>query len=104
MQQIRDDEYNEPYSDFDTIWEYVKHYRWLVNFWILGVPYFFFAAATNDWNLYFNIEFNYYWAGGNVFLLWNTVFGFFQSFLSVMMVLSLPTWLREAKTIRMWSF
>ena len=76
MQNIYADEYREPYSDFDTILDYIKHYRWLLNFWVFGVPWFFFSAATNDWNLYFNIEFNYFWAGGNVFLLWNTIFGF----------------------------
>jgi hypothetical protein len=76
MEYIYEKEETEPFSDFDTILDYVKHYRWLGNFWIFGVPWFIIAAASNDWNLFFNIEYNYWWAGGNLFLVWNTIFGF----------------------------
>ena len=44
------------------------------------------------------------WAGGNLFLFANTIFGFFQSFLSTLIMMEIPTWLKEAKSIRMISF
>jgi hypothetical protein len=76
MKKINDEEESEPYSDFDTILDYFRHFRWWINFWCLGIPWFFFSSASNDWNLIFNIKWNYMWAGGNLFLIANTIFGF----------------------------
>lgn len=86
------------------MFQYLGHFRWFINFFAFGIPWFFFAALTNDWNLLFNIKWNHFWAGGNLFLFWNTLFGFIQSFLSAILVFELPTWLKEAKSIRMVSF
>jgi len=104
MDKISKKEEKEPLSDFDNVFQYIGHFRWFINFFAFGIPWFFFAALTNDWNLLFNIKWNHFWAGGNLFLFWNTLFGFVQSFLSAILVFELPTWLKEAKSIRMVSF
>jgi hypothetical protein len=59
--------------------------------------------AGNFWMLYFNVKFNYLWAGGNLFLLGNTWFAITQSFLSLWLTFEIPVWLAHAKIIRMWS-
>ena len=43
------------------------------------------------------------WAQGNTILLFNTWFSFMQSFLSLWLAFEIPTWLRHAKLIRMYS-
>ena len=68
-----------------------------MNFWFVGVPYNIFIGFANMWNLYFNLEFNYFWAGANLYLLMNTMFGFIQSILSVLIVFEVPVWLIHAK-------
>ena len=104
MKKIYDEEEDEPMSDFDNIWQYLHHFRWFINFFLLGIPWFFFAALSNDYNLLWNLKWNHFWAGGNVFLFVNTIYGFIQSFLSTLIVMEIPTWLKEAKSIRMASF
>jgi len=83
--------------------QYLKYYRWVANFWFIGIPYFSFTVLANIWNLWFNLDWNYFWAGANLFLLLNTWFGLIQSFYSVMIVLEIPVWLKHAKNVRMQS-
>jgi hypothetical protein len=83
--------------------ELVRYYRWALNFWIAGVPYFLLLTLLNGWNIYFNINLNHMWAGMNVFLLFNTAFSLVQSFLSMWLVFEVPTWLHYAKMIRVYS-
>ena len=104
MQQINDEEYKEPYSDFDNILDFWRHFRWWCNFWILGVPWAVIAALSVFWNWHFNVYWNYMWAGGNIFLVGNTIFGFLQALFSVLLVFEIPTWLRNAKLLRFYSF
>ena len=104
MDHIYEQEEQEPLSDFDNIFLYIHHFRWFINFFVIGIPWFFFAALSDDYNLLWNLRFNHMWAGGNLFLFANTVFAFWQSFLSTLIMMELPTWLKEAKSIRMISF
>jgi hypothetical protein len=53
--------------------------------------------------LWFNVKYNYFWAGGNVFLLGNTWFAGVQTFLSLFLAFEIPVWLAHAKVIRMYS-
>jgi len=56
------------------------------------------------WNLYFNANWNEMWAGGNVWLMANTIYILFQGFASVMLAFELPIWLLTFRVTRFWSF
>ena len=82
---------------------YFKYYRWVINFWFIGLPYLIFVLIANFYMLVFNIDFNYWWAGGNLYLMANTVYALVQSFLSLFFAFEIPVWLAHAKLIRMYS-
>ena len=93
---------SEDAPDLETHpFQYLKYYRWMANFWFIGLPYLSFCIIANIWNLWFNLKFNYFWAGANLFLLLNTFYGFMQSFYSVLIVLEIPVWLKHGKDTRM---
>lgn len=52
------------------------------------------------WNLWLNIAANDWWAEGNVFLVYNTVYLLIQCFLSMWLAFEIPTWLKHMKAIR----
>ena len=80
--------------------QYLIYYRWVINFWLIGIPYFLFVVLSNGWNFVFNLNRNFAWAGGNVFLLANSVYSFVQSLLGLMIIFEIPVWLKHAKEIR----
>jgi hypothetical protein len=52
------------------------------------------------WNFWLNIGANDWWAEGNVFLVYNTVYLLIQGFLSMWLAFEIPTWLKHMKAIR----
>ena len=52
------------------------------------------------WNLWFNIDFKYMWAGGNIFLILNTIFIFIQGYNSVFLIFEIPFFLTLLKPLR----
>lgn len=52
------------------------------------------------WNFWLNISANDWWAEGNVFLVYNTVYLLIQAFLSMWLAFEIPTWLKHMKAIR----
>ena len=50
--------------------------------------------------MFFNAKFNNLWAGGNIYLLANTVYEFVQTWLSIFEVMEIPFYLRYFKAIR----
>lgn len=48
--------------------------KWFFNIWTVGVPHTLFCLASVVFNVYANIEWNDWWAQGNLFLLANTAF------------------------------
>jgi hypothetical protein len=56
--------------------DYFKYYRFLINALLVGFPYATMALGCLAYNLYFNVVWNKYWASGNAYLLFNTVYLF----------------------------
>jgi hypothetical protein len=55
-------------------WGFVKHYRWNINFFSVGLPYLVIMLACLIWNLVMNIAWFKGWAGGNFWLLGQTFY------------------------------
>ena len=63
------------YSEKASIgFEYLLALKWIVNFWITGVPYVVYCLFAVAWNLWWNIEFNHMWAKGNVILMGSSIY------------------------------
>lgn len=57
------------YNESGGAWGFLKHYRWNINFFTVGIPYVFVMFACLIWNLVMNIAWFKGWAGGNFWLL-----------------------------------
>jgi hypothetical protein len=84
----------------DSLWNFFLVFRWLLNLFILGFPWTFCAQIMFAWNIMFNAKWNFLWAGGNVYLLANTVYAYIQTWMSVFLVWELPIYMRHAKLFR----
>lgn len=84
-------------------WKYIDYFRWIVNAAIFGVPFSALSLVSIGWNLWFNIELNNFWAQGNLFLVFNTLYLLMQAFLSVWLIFEIPIWLRHFKVLRVFS-
>ena len=52
------------------------------------------------YNLWFNIKWNFLWAGGNVFLLANSIYAIQQTLHSTFLVTEIPIWMKYNKAGR----
>jgi len=48
--------------------------KWIINFWLAGVPYLLYCIVSLAYNIFVNIAWNDWWAEGNIFLLANTLY------------------------------
>ena len=71
---------------------------------LVTLPYVIVELICVVWNLFFNIDLNQGWAGGNLWLLYNTFVLLKQAFFSFFLVAEIPTWLRKMKLARFISF
>ena len=67
-------DYEEEWSEVDSIWMFAKVFRWFLNLFFLAIPWSFISQILLGYNLFFNIKWNFLWAGGNVWLLFNTIY------------------------------
>lgn len=63
-------------------------------------PYLLTDLLMIGINIFLNIDFNTFWAGGNIFLIFNSYYLIVQSFYSLMLVAEVPFWLRHFKPLR----
>ena len=61
---------------FDSIKNMFWLYRWLLNALFIGLPWFAISILGMLYNIYFNIVFNRIWAGGNWWLILNSLVAF----------------------------
>ena len=85
----------------DTIWNGFMAFRWVINLIFVGVPWAFISQLFFVWNVFFNVKWNYFWAGGNVYLIANTVFSYIQTWLSVFVVWEMPYYMQHFRLIRL---
>ena len=77
-----------------------KTFRWVIYIVVVFVPYWWISIACFTWNVVLNIMYNKIWAGGNLWLVGNTLYLLFQIVASWPLMLEIPTYLRHAKFIR----
>jgi len=99
-------EYN-PDKDLagDENWEdWVYYFRYIINVWIIAVPYTIVGLAAVVYNLYFNIDWNKMWSGGNAWLITNSVYLILMYIVSVLEAFELPVFLSAFKVVRTIAF
>lgn len=76
-------------------------FRWLLNLVVVGFPWTFISQIFFAWNVLFNAKWNFLWAGGNVYLVANTVFAYIQTWMSVFVIWEVPFYMRHFKFFRL---
>lgn len=77
--------------------------KWIVNFWVVGVPYVLYCIFAIVWNLYWNIQENKWWAHGNVILLGSSIYLVVQAIFSMLMMFEMAFIIRWIKPFRLLS-
>jgi len=68
-------EYHEEDIPAEAEWyEYIYYYKYLINVGAIAAPWTAFVLFCIGYNLYFNIKWNHLWAGGSLWLIWETLF------------------------------
>lgn len=60
---------------WSNIWEWFVYFRFVFNAVFIGFPWTIFLVLSVVWNVVLNAYLNRWWAGGNVYLVANTIFG-----------------------------
>lgn len=84
-----------------TVWDYIDEYEYIINVFVIGVPWSLIGAVMIGSNIFFNITANRFWAAGNVFLLFNTAYGFALYLHSILLVMEVDMFLKWMKFIRL---
>lgn len=71
--------------------------------WTVGVPWLFVLVTIFGWNMFVNVSWNKWWAGGNFFLLGNTMYIITQAMVSIPLMFEIPMLLRLIKPFRVLS-
>ena len=66
----------------------------------IAVPWTLLGGAAVAWNVWLNIYFNQGWAGGNIWLIMNTVYLILQYVLSLLIFYEIDAWIYYMKFIR----
>jgi hypothetical protein len=67
---------------------------------VFAVPFMFYWLGAMAWNLWFNIHMNHWWAGGNVYLIANSLFCIWQGVNASWLLFEIPIYLKETKLLR----
>lgn len=78
-------------------------FKYIINVWVIAIPWGLLGLVGVGFNIFINIDFNKWWAEGNIYLLASTIIGVFQYIFSLLLVLEVDVWLRWAKLIRFFS-
>lgn len=97
-----DDEVNvySIYKRNDSLWKAFMGFRWILNLITFGIPWTFISQIFFAWNVLFNAKWNFLWAGGNVYLIANTVYAYVQTWMSVFLIYEIPFYMRHFKLFR----
>lgn len=85
------------------IWQQLLLLKWIINLWVVGVPWMFVLGTTMAWNVYVNIMWNKWWAEGNAFLVANTAYIIIQALVSFPLMFEIPALLKFIKPLRVLS-
>lgn len=90
-------------DDDASVIDWVEYYRYIFDLAFVAIPWTVLAIACIAWNVWFNWAWNELWAGGNWWLVLNTVYILLQGLASIMLAFELPIWLRTFRGFRFWS-
>ena len=97
-------QYDRDDLDANATWfDYMEYYKYALDVALVGIPWTIIAVLCIAWNLWFNYAWNEVWAGGNFWLMFNTVYIVSQGIASIMLAFELPIWLRTFRGSRFWS-
>lgn len=88
------------WDDTDSLWTFFLIFRWLLNLVFIATPWIFFSQIFFAWNVLFNAKWNFLWAGGNVYLIANTIYAYIFTWLSVFVVMEMPIYMKHMKIVR----
>mmetsp|Transcript_35909 Transcript_35909/g.55134 ORF Transcript_35909/g.55134 Transcript_35909/m.55134 type:complete len:325 (-) Transcript_35909:60-1034(-) len=81
----------------------IYYYRYIINIVVLAIPWSLFAIGMIVYNFWFNIEYNDIWAGGNFWLILNSVYLVVQALVSIFDAFELPIFLLSFRVLRLFS-
>lgn len=97
-------EYDSDDLDENATWaDTFEYYKYVADVAFIAIPWTVTALLCISWNLWFNYSWNEVWAGGNFWLMGNTIYILYQGFASIMLAFELPIWLRTFRGSRFWS-
>ena len=70
---------------------------------VLALPYAIFATLLVFSDIYNNVFSNRIWAAGNIFLIMNSIYGYFQYFMSLQLAFERRIFLRNNRFLRIHS-
>ena len=84
----------------DSVWDWISYYKYLIDIFVIAIPYSIIGLLCVIYNFYFNINWNRKWASGNFWLIGNTVFLLVEYIISLFEAVELPIFMRSFKTLR----
>lgn len=94
-------EYDEEgVEDQDDFWGILWYFKYLLNIMFIVIPMCFVEFLFICYNLYFNAAWNRWWANGNLFLMLNTLYLFYQCFISILIAIEYPFFMRTFRIFR----
>lgn len=79
-------------------------FRFVLHFIFIALPYLFFDVFFQVINLCINMLANHWWGNGNLILVYNSGVSLFQGLTSLFLVAELPSYLKNNKVVRGFSF
>jgi len=89
--------------NFNNIWDWVIFFRWIINAVFIGLPFTGYLVFSLGWNVVLNIAFNRWWAGGNLYLVINSLFNLIQAWNGFFLMFEFPAYLDWFKVSRVFS-
>lgn len=74
--------------------------KWIINLFIVALPWAGFSFMMMLYNIVFNAWINKWWAFGNIYLMANTVYGFYQWLNSMCLAFEFPIYMRQFILVR----
>ena len=85
---------------YDFVKTFLVSFRWIFNIAFIGLPWLFVSTNGIIYNLCLNVVMNHWWAGGNFWLVGNTIFALLQFVHTWFVVMEWPFYLRHTYAYR----
>lgn len=90
----------DDYEKLDSWWDVIDYFRYILNVIFIVFPMAIIELIFVGYNLFWNIFWNHWWANGNLWLLTNTVFLWWQCFIALLIALEYPFFMRVFRLFR----